>query len=66
MIRDVVIILSEDGCTQSIYSFMKNFLNITENSRHKLENAAISETFLTAGELEEVIAGLERMQQPEM
>ena len=66
MIRDVVIILSEDGCTQSIYSFMKNFLNITENFRHKLENAAISETFLTAGELEEVTAGLERMQQPEM
>lgn len=38
----------------------------TENSRHKLENISISETFLTAGELEEVIAGLERMQQPEM
>ena len=38
----------------------------TENSRHKLESITISETFLTAGELEEVIAGLERMQQPEM
>lgn len=38
----------------------------TENSRHKLENISISETFLTAGELEEVIAGLERMQLPEM
>lgn len=38
----------------------------TENSRHKLENISISETFLTAGELEEVTAGLERMQQPEM
>ncbi len=54
MIRDVVIILSEDGCTQSIYSFMKNFLNITENFRHKLENAAISETFLTVREEEEI------------
>lgn len=33
---------------------MKNFLNITENSRHKLENAAISETFLTVREEEEI------------
>ena len=31
----------------------------TGNSRHKLENKTIRETFLTDGESEEVIAGLE-------
>ncbi len=30
-----------------------------ENSRHKLENIIISETFLTVGELRKIIAGLE-------
>ena len=30
-----------------------------ENSRHRLENIIISETFLTVGELREIIAGLE-------
>lgn len=31
-----------------------------ENSRHKVENITISETFLTVDELKEVITGLER------
>ena len=30
-----------------------------ENSRHRLENIIISETFLTVGELREIIAVLE-------